>query len=120
MNIDQQISKLSQSLFIEIRKLVRIKPFLSKSAGKKIASAFILSRLDYCNSLLAGLPKKHFNKLQRIENITARVVTKIPIKDHNTTHALQFLHWLPVEARVIYKLACLLSSSLAFLDPCGA
>ena len=54
LNMEHQISKLSQSLFIEIRKLGHIRPYLSITAAKRIASAFILSRIDYCNSLLTN------------------------------------------------------------------
>ena len=42
--------------------------FLSADAANKLAVSFVLTRLDYCNSLLAGLPDNKLNKLQRIQN----------------------------------------------------
>ena len=69
-----------------------------------LASAFILSRLDYCNSLLAGLPNDKLQNLQRIQNSAARLVLGRSKYDH-ATPMLRELHWLPIKARIEYKLA---------------
>ena len=42
-------------------------------------------------------------KLQRVQNSAARLVTKCPRSDHITT-ILRKLHWLPVKQRIQYKL----------------
>ena len=57
----------------------------------------ILSRLDYCNSVLAGLPRCTNEPLQRVLNAAARLVLHLRPRDH-VTHALQQLHWLPIES----------------------
>jgi len=72
----------------------------------QLTSAFILSRLDYCNSILAGLPKSSIATLQRVQNAAARLVLGLGPRDH-ISDGLRQLHWLPVEARIRYKL-CLL------------
>ena len=69
-------------------------------------NSFILTRLDYCNSLLAGLPDNKLNKLQRIQNHAARIVLRKP-RHVSATSLLRALHWLPVKARIQYKIACL-------------
>lgn len=68
--------------------------------------AFVLSRLDYCNALLAGLSEEKINRLQRIQNHAARLVLRKSKREH-VTPLLRTLHWLPVRARIDYKLASL-------------
>ena len=69
-------------------------------------SAFVLSKLDYCNAILAGLPKSTIAPLQRAQNAAARLIGLVAPRDH-VASMLQQLHWLPVQYRIIYKL-CLL------------
>jgi len=66
----------------------------------------MLSRLDYCNAVLVGLPKSTTKPLQRAQNAAARLVTRLGPRDH-FSNALRSLHWLPVQERITYKL-CLL------------
>ena len=97
---------LCRILFCQLRRLGKIRPFLSTDAANKLAVSFILTRLDYCNSLLAGLPDNKLNKLQRIQNHAARIVLRKPMHV-SATSMLKALHWLPVKARIQYKIACL-------------
>ena len=69
-------------------------------------NALVTSRLDYCNSLLYGLPMSVVSRLQMLQNRTARIITKTKKSDH-ITPVLCALHWLPVEKRIAYKVACL-------------
>ena len=63
------------------------------------------SRLDYCNILLAGSPKTVIDKLQRIMNAAARIVSGTRKYDRGLTQLLHAeLHWLDVADRVTYKL----------------
>ena len=68
--------------------------------------SLVLSKLDYCNSLFAGLPQIHLNKLQRVQNCAARVCLRKRKFDH-ITPILITLHWLPVKERINYKIATL-------------
>ncbi|KAI5104696.1 hypothetical protein C0J45_6322, partial [Silurus meridionalis] len=81
-------------LFYNIR---RICSFLSTQAAQVLVQSFVILRLDYCNSLLAGLPLNAFRPLQMIQNAAARLVFNQP-KFSQTT-----LHWLPVAARIRFK-----------------
>ena len=75
----------------------------SVDATKKLISSFVLSRLDYCNSLLAGLPESRLDRLRRVQNNAARLVLGRRGRDH-TKPLLRSLHWLPVRARIEYNI----------------
>ena len=66
--------------------------------------ALIQSRLDYANALYAGMSFTNFDKVQRVQNTLARVVTLTAKRDH-IMPTLECLHWLPIRYRVDYKLA---------------
>jgi len=82
-------------------------------------SAFILSRLDYCNSVLAGLPRCTAEPLQRILNAAARLVLNLRLHEHITPALLQ-LHWLPIDYRITYTYMHLVHTSRApqYLSDC--
>ncbi|KAK3542847.1 hypothetical protein QTP70_005445, partial [Hemibagrus guttatus] len=80
----------------------RIRPFLSTQATQVLVQSLVISRLDYCNSLLAGLPLNAIRPLQMIQNAAARLVFNLPKFSH-TTPLLRSLHWLPVAARIRFK-----------------
>jgi hypothetical protein len=73
---------------------------------KPLASSFILSRLDYCDSTLAGLPKSTIAALQRVQNATARMVLNLHPRKSISDGRRQ-LHWLTIEPSMQFKL-CLL------------
>ena len=71
LSMDAHIKYLCRILFCQLRRIGKIRSFLSTDAANKLAVSLILSRLDYCNSLLAGLPDNKLIKLQRIQNHAA-------------------------------------------------
>ena len=68
--------------------------------------AFGLSRLDYCNSLLASFPKYLLSKFQNVQNNAVRLIFRTTRSAH-VTPMLHSLHWLPTEQRIEYKLSLL-------------
>ena len=68
---------------MEIIKL-KLKNYLSRENLLTLVHAFITSRLDYCNSLLYGVPKEQISKLQRVQNAAARLVMDIGKYSHIT------------------------------------
>ena len=106
LSMDVHIKHLCCILFCQLRRLGKIRPFLSTDAANKLDVSFVLTRLDYCSSLLAGLPDNKLNKLQRIQNHAARIVLRKP-RHVSATSLLRTLHWLPVKARIQYQIACL-------------
>ena len=89
-----------------IYKIGKLRRYLDSGNTQKLVHAFISSRLDNCNSILAGLPCKELSKLQRVQNMAARVVT-LSRKSTHITPVMQELHWLPIRQRIVYKILLL-------------
>ena len=105
--LDETLSMdLCRIVFCQLRRIGKIRSFLSTDAANKLAVSLILSRLDYCNSLLSGIPGNKLNKLQRIQNHESRLFLR-KSRHASETALLRTLHWLPVKARIQYKIACL-------------
>ena len=101
------IIKLTPSCHFHIRDIRRIRHLLPLSAATALANSLVSSKLDYCNSLYNGISQANLNKIQRIQNTLARVVTNTS-KFEYITPILKKLHWLPIKQRIDYKL-CLLT-----------
>ena len=95
----------------------KIRKYLDEGSAETLVHAFVSSKLDYCNSLLFGLPKCLINRLQLVHNTAARVVTCTRKYDH-ITPALKRLSWLPVSHHIIFKILLLTYKSLNGLAPC--
>lgn len=106
LTMKQHVNRTASSCFFHIRRLRQIRRSVGPEVTKKLVSAFILSRLDYCNAALAGLPQNTLKPLQRAQNAAARLITGIKQHDH-ITESMKNLHWLPIKFRIQYKL-CLI------------
>jgi len=77
---------------------------LTREAVHSLIQAFVHCRLDYCNSVLAGVAKVYLKKLQSVQNMADCMVSEVCRSEH-ITPILEDLHWLPVSQRVIFKTA---------------
>ena len=89
---------------------------LSVKAIQKLVLAFVRSRLVYCTSLLYGCPQYLINRLHKVQNNATCLILKVPETDHITPN-LQALHWLPVDARIQYKICSLSSDAINSSGP---
>ena len=76
LSMEQHVSAIVRSCFFYIRSLSKVRPYITYKAASSIAVCLILSKLDYCNSLLSGLPQKQIKRLQAVQNAAARTVMK--------------------------------------------
>lgn len=102
LSMSKQVNYLMQSMYFEIRKISQIRDLISEETAAILTNSFVLSRLDYCNSLLAGTSHDNIRRLQIVQNNAARLILR-KSKRTSASPLIQSLHWLPVEKRIKYK-----------------
>ncbi len=107
LNLYDNVSRTVQSCFYQLRQLKHIRRSLSRTNIKTLLHAFVTSRLDYCNSLLAGQPAHLLDKLQLVQNAAARLYAGTPRNSHVTAVLRDELHWLRIPQRIDFKLCML-------------
>jgi hypothetical protein len=106
MDMADQVNQITKSCYFHLRAISKIRKHLTTDAAKKLIHAYVTSRLDNNNSLLYGIADFLIDKLQRIQNSAARVITRQRKFDH-ITPTLKSLHWLPVKSRIQYNILLL-------------
>ena len=116
LTLTYHINETSRKATIAIRSIGRTRKYLTNENFKLLINALEISRLDYSNSILYGLPKRELDKLQRVQNTAARLITGSKQYDH-IKPAFQKLHCLPVESRIIFKVILITFKILHGLSP---
>ncbi|XP_072046906.1 uncharacterized protein [Amphiura filiformis] len=114
--MSSHVDNLCKSALLGIRKIGRIRQYLTRESTTKLVHAFVTSKLDTCNSLLYGLPDREIAKVQKVQNVAARLVLRISRHEH-ITPALEELHWLPIKQRVAYKIMLVTYKALHGMSP---
>lgn len=117
ITLNSHIKSIIRSSYFALRELWQIRPSLTLDLAKTLASSFIHSRLDYCNSILAGCTKTQFEKLNRVLKAAARFVFNLPRFSPVSEEMVSTLHWLPFPQRVEYKVSLLSFKSCNGLAP---
>ena len=107
LSMKHHISTVVRACFFHLRRLKSIRRILGADVTSGLVSAFVTTRIDYCNSILAALPQSSIDPLQRVQNAAARLITGTGTREH-ITPALRSLHWLPVKFRLTFKLCVLM------------
>ena len=98
------VNRVTSTVYIVMKKISKIRHFLDKNTTKILMQALVLSKIDYCNSLLLCTPKYNLDKLQHMQNIACRIIHTTGKYD-SITPLLMDLHWLKVKERIWYKVA---------------
>jgi hypothetical protein len=104
--MNDQIRSICNKSYFHLHHIAQIKKFLFVSALAQLVHAFVTSTLDYGNSLLVEIPSYHLDKLQRVKNAAARLISG-KNKFDNITDVLIKLHWPPVSSRIVFKIPTL-------------
>ena len=116
LSFDQHVGNIVKASNFNIRALRHIRPMLDRTVANTVACSIVSTRLDYCNSLLYRTSASNLQRLQRVQNTLARVVTGTRKYDH-IKPVLRELHWLPVAQRVQYKVALITHKVLSTSEP---
>ena len=115
-SVKSLIKATCQSAWYNVCNFSRVQKSLTMNSAKTLLQAYIISKLDYCNSLLYGATSTHLNCLQKIQNYSARVATLTPKRSH-ISPVLAQLHWLPLRQRIEYKVLLYTYKALNGLAP---
>ena len=121
LSFAEHINKMCKKARYALRSFGCIRKYLPFDGWKTLVNSFVISRLDYCNSLLYDIPEYQRDKLQRIQNTAARMITGARSSDY-ITPILKSLHWLPVEVRINFKIVLITykilnGQSAGYLEP---
>ena len=109
--LDAHITSITKTYYMYLHNIGKIKQYLNRETLENIMHAFITTKLDYCNALFLGLPHNRLNRLQKIQNAAARILTGTNIREHMMP-ILCDLHWLPVAQRVQFKVLLIVHKSI--------
>ena len=99
-----------------IRNLYMIKDFVNRKNLVTLVHSLIVSKVDYCNSLFIRLPNVILKKGQSVLNRAARLIFNLPPRVPTTSSLIE-LHWLPLEARIEFKICFIAFKALKFNQP---
>ena len=111
LTMKAHVARVARTCFYHLRRLRSIRRSLGRDVTARLVSALVISRLDYCNSVLAHLPASTLAPLQRDINAAVRMVVDLGPRNH-VTPALYELHWLPIAERIKFKLCLLVHHSI--------
>ena len=116
MRIDAHVQDICHKVYLDIRHINSIRHLLSIDAAKTLLSAFVLPKLDYCNTLFYGSPMYLLERLQKVQISAASLIFQCR-KQNNISSILMSLHWLPINAHIEYKLSVICHSFFPGLSP---
>ena len=100
----------AKCFFFQLRQLRWVRRTLDDDSIAILVHTFVTSRIDYYISLLAGAPKTSTDKLQRVINAAARIISNTRKFDRGLTPLRRdVLHWLDVTDRITFRLCSRLS-----------
>ena len=102
LDMDKHVNHVIKTCCFHIRAIGKIRKYLDIDMCKTLVNAIVTSRLDYCNALLKGVNKKLLLRVQRVQNMAARMVSRKP-PEIDDDLILKELHWLPIEQRIDFK-----------------
>lgn len=111
LSFDTHITKTVSTCFGVLRQLRTVRRCIAAPLLVKLIVSLVLSRLDYCVVLLAGLPRNRLQRLQSIINASVRLVFRLPWRCHISPF-IRELGWLPISARIETRVAAIVHQCL--------
>lgn len=114
--MEHHVNAVCRAAYMHLHNIHKIKVYLDKTSLTRLIHAFVTSKLDYGNALLLGYPASLLQRLQRVQNCAARILSGCHRHDH-ITPVMRELHWLPVTQRIQFKVAVLVFKAKHHLGP---
>ena len=114
-NFDDHITAICRGTYFHIRNIGNIRNLLSYDTCSTIIHALISCRLDYCNYIMYNTPRSKTDRLQRLQNQCARILSKSLCMDHITP--VKKIHWLKIQDRIRYTILMLTYKSYYNIGP---
>jgi len=92
-----------------IQRIKNFRSILTQEACETLTLGLVISHLDFTNAVLTGIPDCDIKRLQRVQNIAAKLVVN---NDENAHTCLKKLHWLPIKLRIKHKVLTLVYKCL--------
>ena len=116
LSMTQEINQKCSSAYFHLRNIGRIKRCLDEKRRILLVQSLVLSKLDYCNSILANVPMYLIKKLQRVMNAAVRMIYDVKKRDHISPYIMR-AHFLPVKYRIRFKLCLIVYKALHGMAP---
>ena len=112
VKMDVHVGRVTHSCFYQLRQIRTIRQSLSDNATRTLIHSFVVTRVDYCNSVLSGITAIQTERVQRILNAAARLVLRIPKFVPVSALIRDSLHWLPSAQRIKFKMLLLVANCI--------
>ena len=116
INMYKHVTSVCRAAYYHLKNINCLKAFLTEESLVAVVHAIVTAHIDYCNSLLYGISDYNINRLQRIQNSAAYIVTNTRTYDH-INPILQNLHWLPVRQHIHFKILLIVYKSINDMAP---
>jgi hypothetical protein len=111
LNMRAHIRRVVGTCYYHLRRLRPLRGLLGQEITARLVSAFVLSRLDYCNAILIGLPASTLAPLQRLMHAAVRLICDLKPHDHISA-SMCALHWLPMKQIIDFKVCLLVHQTI--------
>ena len=114
--MDKHTKRVSVGCYATLRVLREAKPFIPHNTFITLVVQFVLSKLDYCNSLLTDVSGRTLHRYQNVLNAAARLISGSMTSEH-ITPVLKSLHWLKIPYRISYKISSIIYKVISYDAP---
>lgn len=111
LSFETQIQHTVRMSNYHLKNLAFVKKYLDQNQMLMLIHNHVISKLDYCCSLYYSVPNYMLRKLQLVMNRAARLIEGLSRRDR-ITPALIRLHWLPIKARIVFKMCVIVYQAL--------
>jgi hypothetical protein len=111
LSMRSHVHNTVSTCFAMLRQLRSLRRSVPASAYQTLIVSLVLTKLDYGNAVLSGLPTHLIRRLRSVMNAPARSIAGLRRSEHITS-TLAGLHWLRASERIDFKLATLIYRSL--------